>query len=54
MTERKQLYVRNIFTGKPFETAPDGTDMKGLVFETEEELREFVNAHWPEPPVEMV
>lgn len=48
------IVLTNPFTGKPFEKAPDGTDMKGLEFNTKEEALAFADAHWPSPPVEMV
>ena len=54
MPDDKKFYVINWFTGKPFDVAGDGTDMKGMFFETEEEMKEFVAAHWLDGAVEMV
>jgi len=54
MSEKGKFVINNPFTGKPFEKAGDGTDMKGLVFETEKEANDFVAAHWPNGAVEMV
>lgn len=54
MTKENELVITNPLLGIPFKEAPDGTPMEGLTFKTREEMQAFIDAHWPEPPVEMV
>jgi len=45
--EQKTFTITNPLTGKALEKTPDGINLQGITFKSQEEAEKFIFEHWP-------